>query len=273
MRLDLDLIDRKLKQRGIDTLWNPEGVARGREIKPRPEALILHDTVTTRSWTAGRVWKLLTHGRPKVPGPLANLSPDRSGVVWFVANGRANHNGFGRFDNDSIGIETQCAGGLKNNEEPWNDVQFEVNAVTCQVLQDVYGELPILGHRESDPGRKIDPFGVDMNEFRIRVRQGARLPPEEEEMIVPIHVAPGESKSFHIEPPGASYLGVKECLVVLSSHALEPVPCWVWAERGESPRGHFGVSQIPHTFKPDGGWLHIRNEGSIEIGGSILYRR
>jgi hypothetical protein len=176
VRLDLHRIGTELNRRGVKTAWNPEGVHRGREINPRPEAIILHDTVTTRAWTTANVWRLLTHGRAGLPGPLANLSPDRAGVVWLVANGRANHNGFGDYDNDTIGVEVQCAGGLKGHEEPWNPVQQDVTVTLCQVLESIYGNLPILGHKESDPGRKIDPWGIDMHAIRHRIDHSAPLP-------------------------------------------------------------------------------------------------
>lgn len=99
---------------------------------------------------------------------------------------------------------------------------------------------------------------------------------EEEDMFppIPIHIAPGESKSFHIEPTdpkGAGFLGTKDCLVVLSTHSEEPVPVWVWGQ-GPSPHGRIDVSRKLTEFKPGFGWLHIRNEGRVEIGGSILYK-
>jgi hypothetical protein len=105
--------------------------------------------------------------------------------------------------------------------------------------------------------------------------RGAEVP-EEEEMIVPIHIAPGESKVFHVEPPdGSGHIGAKEPLVVLTSHAKPGVRCWVYAEGlGErSPKSVEVGSGRPLIFRPPGGWLHIRNEGSVEVGGQILYRR
>lgn len=179
MKLNLRDIADHLRYRGVETKWNPAGTSRGREINPRPEAIILHDTVTTRKWTEANTWNLLTNGRAGLPGPLANLSPDRTGVVWLVANGRANHNGYGKYDNDSIGVEVQCAGGLKGYEEPWNLHQQEVTVILCRVLRGIYGELPILGHKESDPKRKIDPYAISMDSIRQRVTAG---PTEEDDL-------------------------------------------------------------------------------------------
>ncbi len=98
---------------------------------------------------------------------------------------------------------------------------------------------------------------------------------EVEDLIVPIHVKPGESQSFHIEPTepkGAGFLGTKDCLVVLSTHSAEPVLCHIWGQ-GDAPRGPVHVSRTPLTFKPENGWLHIHNRGKTEVGGNILYRR
>ncbi len=99
---------------------------------------------------------------------------------------------------------------------------------------------------------------------------------EDEEMIVPIEVAPGESKSFHVEPRSAdgraSFLGIKDALVVLSSHSADPVSVWIWGQ-GPTPNTEVSVGRHPLTFHADGGWLHIHNRGAAEIGGSILYRK
>ena len=164
MRLPFDQLRRDFEAAGITCVGNPEGPTRGREFTTI-RAIILHDTVTTRSWTAANVWKLLSHGRAGLPGPLANLSPDRSGLLWLVADGVANHNGYGRFGNQTVGIEVQCAGGLKGYEEPWNDAQHDTVERACWVLER-HWDVPILGHRESDPNRKIDPFRVDLDAVR-----------------------------------------------------------------------------------------------------------
>ncbi len=139
--------------------------------------------------------------------------------------------------------------------------------------------MPVLGHKESDPSRKIDPYGVDMDEIRRRIVATSIdpvQPEEDEEMIVPIEVAAGESKSFHVEPRSpdgrASFLGVKDALVVLSSHSADPVPVWIWGQ-GPTPNKDVHVGRHPLAFHADGGWLHIHNRGTAEIGGSILYRR
>lgn len=132
------------------------------------EAVIWHDTITTKQWSDTRVAQLLRDGRSDVPGPLAQLGLDRTGRFWLIATGKSNHNGYGTYGNNAIGIETFCAGGMRGREEPWNAAQREAAAILTAAILTRVG-LPIeraMGHKESDPDRKIDPYGVNMHAQR-----------------------------------------------------------------------------------------------------------
>lgn len=156
-----------LRNAGLTVIEYGQPRGRGKGLSS-VQAVVVHDTVTTRSWTDERVANLLRAGRPEVPGPLAQLGPDRQGRMWVIADGRCNHNGFGSHGNNTIGIETFCAGGLRGQEEPWNNNQYEVNVIATAAILKQLG-LPAsraLGHKETDPQRKIDPFGIDMEGFR-----------------------------------------------------------------------------------------------------------
>lgn len=178
-----------LRDAGLTVIEDPGWITRGREMAA-VHGVVIHDTVTTTAWTTERVVALLRDGRPDLAGPLAQLGLGRTGVLYLVAAGRSNHNGYGEWGNDSIGIEVFCAGGLAGQEEPMNAVQREVSArAAAAILSYVrYDESRCKGHKETDPQRKIDPWGTDMNALRAQVAHhlaGAPAPqPEEIEMLL-----------------------------------------------------------------------------------------
>ena len=181
MRLPIHTLRSAFEDVGLRVVRNPNGAdKRGKEMAGI-NAIILHDTVTTRSWKPDAVWNLLTNGREGLPGPLCQYSVDRDGVVWIVADGKGNHNGYGQHGNNSIGIEVQCAGGLKGHEEPWNEKQYATVLKMVRVLRRWY-PVPVLGHRESDPGRKIDPYKIDLVKFRRELT--VTPPPQQEEFVM-----------------------------------------------------------------------------------------
>jgi hypothetical protein len=130
------------------------------------DAVICHDTVTGSNWKDEDVAGLLVHGRPDLAGPLAQLGLDRQGRFWLIAAGRCNHNGFGRFGNQTLGIEA-----FNDAKEPWPRVQLDAYERGCAALCRRLGfdASHVLAHRESDPHRKVDPSNIDMDVFRQRV--------------------------------------------------------------------------------------------------------
>lgn len=150
--------------------------------------VVVHDTVTTSAWSDERVDALLRDGRPGVPGPLSQLGLDRQGRFRWVADGRCNHNGFGAWGNNTVGIEVYCAGGLKNREEPWNDAQREAVVVASRAILDHLDlgrsslwNPRVAGHKETDPSRKVDPYRVDMARLRADVAAFKQAPSDEED--------------------------------------------------------------------------------------------
>lgn len=143
-----------------------------------PRAVIIHHT---GPWSFPGILHVLEEGRVDLDGPLAQLGAGPDGTIYVVAAGRANHNGYGTYGNDAIGIEAFNTGAV-----PWPPAMFEAVArATAAIVR--YTGLPldrVLGHKESDPGRKPDPSQVDMAQFRARVHAiltGAN--PEEEELM------------------------------------------------------------------------------------------
>lgn len=169
-----------LRDAGLDVVEVPGWESRGREMGS-VNGVVIHDTVTTASTSDDAVARLLRDGRPDLAGPLSQLGLDRRERLWVVASGRANHNGYGRWGNDAVGIEVFCAGGLAGREEPQTEGQQQAGAAATAAILDHLG-LPrdrCLGHKETDPNRKIDPYRVDMDRYRQMVAEGEPMPSEE----------------------------------------------------------------------------------------------
>jgi len=130
--------------------------------------VVWHHTATGPNWQDGHVAALLRDGRRDLTGPLAQVGIERDGTWVIVALGRANHNGYGQWGNDSIGLE------FYNNGlgEPWPDVQVDSGVKGIAAIMRHLNLQPstrLKGHRETDPRRKIDPTGIDMADIRRRV--------------------------------------------------------------------------------------------------------
>lgn len=115
---------------------------------------------------------VVTNGRKDLSGPLCNLALGRDGTVFVVAAGLAYHAGQVRqaippYSNAyMLGIEAENTG----QGEPWPKVQLDAYALLCAALAHHYGfgTGRVLAHREVcwPAGRKIDPYGIDMGDFR-----------------------------------------------------------------------------------------------------------
>jgi hypothetical protein len=108
-----------------------------------------------------------------VPGPLSQLGLGRSGKVYVIASGRANHAGAGSHPAfagsfESIGIEAEHPGGTVG----WPRVQYDAYVALCAALADAYA-VPtalVVGHKEWAPTRKVDP-NFSMTNFRRHVQE------------------------------------------------------------------------------------------------------
>ena len=166
-----------LRDAGLTVKEHGDWQGRGRDMAAI-YGVVVHDTVTTTASTDDNVADLLRDGRPDLAGPLSQMGVDRQGRYWLIADGRCNHNGYGTWGNDALGIEVFCAGGLTGREESWNPAQREAVAVGVAAIL-AHIDLPASrcqGHKEQDPGRKIDPYGVDMDDLRARIEQGTDMP-------------------------------------------------------------------------------------------------
>lgn len=137
-----------------------------------PAGLVLHHTAGAATGDMPSL-SVIVGGRRDLPGPLAQFGLGRSGTVYVVAAGRANHAGSGEWcglsGNTSVwGIEAENTG----QGEAWPAVQLDAYHRLSAVLatRTPFGAEMICAHREWSP-RKIDPAGIDLAAFRARVAE------------------------------------------------------------------------------------------------------
>lgn len=147
-----------------------------------PRGVVFHHTASNEHSGPVPSLAICTNGRSDIPGPLCNVLIGRDGTVHLIAAGQANHAGLGgpfrNIPRDSanafmIGVEVENSG----VGEKWSPELLR----TCDV---VFATLLLglrrrsgwlIGHKEWAPTRKIDPFPLDMDKVRSRVRAQIRL--------------------------------------------------------------------------------------------------
>lgn len=141
-----------------------------------PVGVLIHHTATTVKWTIAAVLRLLTGGRTDLPGPLAHIGLGRTGRVYLIAAGRANHAGQARLSGSVasgdgnelyIGIEAFNDG----LGEKWSKRQYNALVLLSAVLSVVVTKNSVhtvRGHKETSTTGKIDPT-FDMDHFRRQV--------------------------------------------------------------------------------------------------------
>ncbi len=162
-----------LEARGYKVTYVEGWQARGRPGSFEPGGLVLHHTATSRSRPGDYPsLDLIVNGRPDLSGPLSQFGLGRSGRVYVVAAGKANHAGPGGWHhlsgNGSVwGIEAENDG----IGEPWPAAQIDAYLAAAAALarHTGFGPAEICAHREWNPVDKIDPTGIDADEFRSRV--------------------------------------------------------------------------------------------------------
>lgn len=125
--------------------------------------------------------RVVTYGRSNLPGPLCNFGLGRSGTIYVVAAGRAYHAGVvkdQRWSNEhSLGIEAENNG----VGERWSPQMIDSYMRLNSEINKEFGLSAALdqGHKEIcyPAGRKIDPAGINMDDFRQGV---VRVTHEEE---------------------------------------------------------------------------------------------
>ncbi len=213
----LDWLPGVLRDAGLDVYVMPGAETRGRD-DIKPKGVVGHHTATGTNWNDDHVAFLLRDGRRDLAGPLSQLGLERDGTFVVVALGRANHNGYGMWGNDSIGIEAYNKG---DGIDPWPAVQIDAyQRGTAAILRHLgLTEARFKGHRETDPKRKPDPRGIDLDDFRRQVADLLAGTPQEDDDMARFELYErdtngevwlvGEDCRFHILPDALPYLSAQ----------------------------------------------------------------
>lgn len=154
---------------------------RGRPYTFTPKAIICHHTASSSSSGNFGSNNIVTYGRSDLPGPLSQFLLGRDGTVRIIAAGYSNHAGYGgpragipanMGNTYAYGIEAENNG----LGEKWSKEQLNAYYRLCAALLDHMGTKDVskvIGHKEWT-SRKIDPAGINMDEFRRNVRRALR---------------------------------------------------------------------------------------------------
>lgn len=179
-----------LRQSGVEVVELAGWQGRGRSMQ-EVKGVVWHHTVTGPDSPDRDVANLLRDGHSRLPGPLSQLGLDRKGRFWLIADGLCNHNGKGLWGNQSIGIEAFNSG----TGEPWSDAQYRSWVTGTRAICKRVGLLPskVMGHKETDPNRKIDPAGIDMNKARRDIAH-----PKKEDYMIRVWYTPNDPARFAV---------------------------------------------------------------------------
>lgn len=137
-----------------------------------PQGVVAHHTASAAG-SDHPALGICTYGRSDLPGPLCHVLLARNGDAYVVASGRANHAGSGGYrglygNTTVFGIEAENNG----VGEPWTQNQLRAYHKVCAAMLSGIGRDAswVCGHKEWT-SRKIDPAGINMNDFRVFVQQ------------------------------------------------------------------------------------------------------
>lgn len=177
MDLSLTWLPEAIQPTGLTIIENPGWQDRGAHGQDMGKlwGVLCHHTAGPRTGDMSSMGELLT-GRAGISPPLAHIGLGRSGTVYLLAAGYANHAGAGQWpglpvNNGNphlIGIEAENMG---TPDDPWPDVQYRayVKLVAAILKHLGFDETHCIGHKEYAPGRKTDP-SLDMDAFREAVK-------------------------------------------------------------------------------------------------------
>lgn len=139
---------------------------------------IFHHTASNQSSGLDVVTlNMCTYGRSDLPGPLCQLMLGRSGTIYVVAAGLANHAGAGYVPGVPqdmgnyylLGTEME-SDGVSND---WTEAQLRVMPHLGAAIEEGYGAgnrgFIQVGHKEYSSMGKIDPSFIDMDELRDNI--------------------------------------------------------------------------------------------------------
>lgn len=173
-------LGRQLTRNGVKVKHVKGWRARGTGGTFAPRGVIFHHTASSPASGNAPALGIVTFGRSDLPGPLSNFVVGRDGTVFFVAAGRCNHAGEGgpikgipanSGNTYLFGVECENSG----LGEAWPEAQKKAIATlfACLLKRMKRDARMVIGHKEYT-SRKIDPAGIDMPQFRKRVRKRMR---------------------------------------------------------------------------------------------------
>lgn len=167
-----------LRNWGLNVQEKPGWRSRGRPYNFYPKGILCHHTASgSKSGNFGSEG-VVTSGRSGLPGPLCQFLLGRDGTVKVIADGYANHAGYGgpragipanQGNTYLVGIEAENNG----VGEPWSAKQLNAYYRLCAALMvwlNITDINKVFGHKEWT-SRKIDPAGINMNHFREQVKK------------------------------------------------------------------------------------------------------
>lgn len=191
-------------------------------------SIIAHHTAGAAAGDAPSLG-VVQSGRAGLPGPLAHFVLGRSGTIYVVAAGLAFHAGkVGRTahaNQHAIGIEAENTG----RGEPWTDRQLDAYVKLCAALVAEFKLTPtdVLGHKEIavPAGRKIDPAGITMADFRAAVKRGYWIKPEAAKPVAAVKPKPVPAKPA--PAPAKAKAWPDADLPATSAHTAASHQAWV----------------------------------------------
>ena len=136
---------------------------------------VFHHTASNQSAGLDAVTlNMCTYGRSDLPGPLCQLMLGRSGTVYVVAAGLANHAGRGYVPGVPqdmgnfylLGTEMESDG----ISDDWTEAQLRVMPHLGAAIEEAYGQgdrgFIQVGHKEYSSEGKIDPSFIDLDKLR-----------------------------------------------------------------------------------------------------------
>lgn len=188
-----------LRSWGLKVVTKDGYANRGRPYSFTPKGVLCHHTASSANSGNFGSEGIVTFGRSDLPGPLCQFLLGRDGTVMVIALGYANHAGYGgphagipaNMGNTYLyGIEAENNG----IGEKWQKDQLNAYYRLCAALlayMNTTDVNKVFGHKEWAPTRKIDPTGINMDQFRVEVGKALKAGPS----VKPIHlerVVPGK---------------------------------------------------------------------------------
>lgn len=215
---------RAVKNSGLDFTEVAGWKNRGRGVMGTIQTVTMHHTATPRSYMKSNdipTLNVLKNGHGTLPGPLSQIGLGRSGHVYLVAAGRANHAGRSRATSmtnpHAVGIEAEGA------MESWPAQQFRAYVLLVAALLTEFGLANgrALRHAEtcSPAGRKVDASfsGPAFRRDVANVKPGTTLTPESEKGLLgmtkniyyhrtkPQNVRKGADRHLMVNDKGTQY--------------------------------------------------------------------